>query len=83
MRTLIATAVALIGLSSVVPAHAQRDAPTSFDAWGYRQRSSPHPACPPAAALRAALPPESSPLRACAIACREMNERMNRVLACV
>ncbi len=46
MRILIAIVVAIVGLSSTAPAQAQRDAPTSFDAWGYRQRSSPHPACP-------------------------------------
>ncbi len=41
--------ILLLGLLGMpVPATAQRDAATSFDAWGYRLRSSPHAACPSA-----------------------------------
>ncbi|MBN8481513.1 MAG: hypothetical protein J0L88_07995, partial [Xanthomonadales bacterium] len=45
MRILMTVAV-VVGLLSAAPAPAQRSAPSSFDAWGYRQRSSPHAACP-------------------------------------
>ena len=45
MNTSILSALVL-ALATSAPALAQRDAPVSHDAWGYRMRSSPHLACP-------------------------------------
>ena len=47
MNTSILSAFVLALIASA-PALAQRDAPVSHDAWGYRMRSSPHLACPSA-----------------------------------
>lgn len=44
MRTRLPAALA--ALLFALPAFAQREAPTGFDAFGYRLRSSPHAACP-------------------------------------
>lgn len=45
MNTWILSAC-FVALAASAPALAQRDAPVSHDAWGYRMRSSPHLACP-------------------------------------
>lgn len=44
MRTRLPAALA--ALLFALPAFAQREAPSGFDAFGYRLRSSPHAACP-------------------------------------